>query len=655
MKKLFTLMTLLLCAVVSKADDVTVTWTMGETTTGEANPATAATDIKFTLGSDLTNEGAYNWSEIDFTKLQPVSGDKGKNGRSNLIANRYVDFTFTPAGGNFTPTQVSFDVIKIGTGDPTIVVDFIDGTGETINVTSNDAAIRRNNDSETTAINQSYTITGAAASANAVTLRIYIGKLANNKQVGIANVIISGTLVSDNEPILSATTDAITFALNPVVTEESAEFTITGKNLTDGTYNLDIPEVEGLSVLPTSFTVTGGEVSQKFTVTYNGLTNGTANITAKVGDLTATVVVNYSNRTDYYTLATVSDATTWDWKDWNETVELKDDESTKLSSTEQYVYSDIVDIYNLTAPSNFDTKAIAFKGQYPVRAKKSQAGTWTISTTVPGTLEVDFSDTGNSTKVDGVEISEEEYKIEKYKRYLTINGNKTKYYTARTGSSNGRTTAKLYVPAGEINISATQAICMYKITFTPATETPVTSVTVGETGYRTFASSYPLDFTTPIEGLKAYTAEISEGQVTFNEVKGTVLAGEGLLLKAAEGEYTLNVATAMPAAIDNAFESTLVDKVVEGAGIFVLMDGANGVGFYKTTAEIFIVGANTAYLPALASEARFIAIDGEATGIVAVGRDSMRQDNELYNLQGQRMAKAQKGLYIVNGKKVVMK
>ena len=482
-----------------------------------------------------------------------------------------------------------------------------------------------------------YTIENVAAGEHTVTR--------GSGESGIFAITVNA-LEESVEPVLNISEKTITLALNSSVTEKNAEFTITGKNLTDGTYNLNIPKVDGLSVLPTSFTVTGGEVSQKFTVTYNGQTDGTANISATVGDLTVTVVVDYSYRADFATLATVSDATTWDWTSWNETVELKNDESTTLSSTEQYVYIDIVDTYNLTAPSNFDTKTIAFKGQYPVRGKKSQAGTWYIKTSVAGNLEVTFSDTGSSG--DGP------------KRYLNINGNNTKYYTQRNGNSDQKTVT-VFVPAGDIAITGMgedgtswQAICIYKITFTPATETPVTSVTVGETGYRTFTSSYPLDFTTPIDGLTAYTAEISEGQVTFNEVKGTVPAGEGLLLKAKEGEYTLKVAEVMPAAAVNAFEGTLVEKM-EGAGIFVLMDGANGVGFYKTTAESFTVGANTAYLPALASEARFIAIDGEATGIVAVGRDSMHQDNEFYNLQGQRMAKAQKGLYIVNGKKVMMK
>ena len=43
-----------------------------------------------------------------------------------------------------------------------------------------------------------------------------------------------------------------------------------------------------------------------------------------------------------------------------------------------------------------------------------------------------------------------------------------------------------------------------------------------------------------------------------------------------------------------------------------------------------------------------------ATGINGVKADALK-DAQIYNLQGVRVDKAQKGLYIVNGKKVVIK
>ena len=84
----------------------------------------------------------------------------------------------------------------------------------------------------------------------------------------------------------------------------------------------------------------------------------------------------------------------------------------------------------------------------------------------------------------------------------------------------------------------------------------------------------------------------------------------------------------------------------------MLMNGEKGVGFYQTK-NTFTVGANTAYLPAIEGARTFIALD-EATAIDGIAAEKVG-NGEIYNLQGQRVVKAQKGLYIVNGKKVVMK
>ena len=61
-----------------------------------------------------------------------------------------------------------------------------------------------------------------------------------------------------------------------------------------------------------------------------------------------------------------------------------------------------------------------------------------------------------------------------------------------------------------------------------------------------------------------------------------------------------------------------------------------------------------------ASLARAFSIDfgdGEATGIIAIGTDrAASTDNATYTLDGRRISKAtQKGVYIQNGKKVIIK
>lgn len=179
------------------------------------------------------------------------------------------------------------------------------------------------------------------------------------------------------------------------------------------------------------------------------------------------------------------------------------------------------------------------------------------------------------------------------------------------------------------------------------------SISITAAGYATYCSTNALDFTN-IEGLTAYKATVADKQVSFTEVN-QVPAGEGVLLKGTDGTYTIPVLTHAKA-IENDFEG-VTEATEKEAGIFVLMNpvGGKGVGFYKTT-QPFTVGANTAYLPALAGgngTRTFIGLD-EATAIEGVAAEKVN-NGEVYNLQGQRVVKAQKGLYIMNGKKVLVK
>ena len=84
-----------------------------------------------------------------------------------------------------------------------------------------------------------------------------------------------------------------------------------------------------------------------------------------------------------------------------------------------------------------------------------------------------------------------------------------------------------------------------------------------------------------------------------------------------------------------------------------------GLGFYwgAENAGAFKVKAGTAYLAVPASEAnaKGFAFDGETTGVENVN-EAANQSKTIYNLNGQRVSNmSQAGLYIVNGKKVVIR
>ena len=182
----------------------------------------------------------------------------------------------------------------------------------------------------------------------------------------------------------------------------------------------------------------------------------------------------------------------------------------------------------------------------------------------------------------------------------------------------------------------------------PASVTvPVTSA-----GYATYCSEYALDLSEADAGF--YTATIEGTQVSFVSQNGIVAPNTGLLIKATS-DVTIPVAAEGAETIaNNALIGVVASETID-AGSFVLMDSP-AVGFYRTTKD-FTLKANSAYikaLPVLVVESRdFIAINGEATAIKTV--ETKQQNGEIYNLAGQRVNKAQKGLFIQNGKKVIIK
>ena len=108
-------------------------------------------------------------------------------------------------------------------------------------------------------------------------------------------------------------------------------------------------------------------------------------------------------------------------------------------------------------------------------------------------------------------------------------------------------------------------------------------------------------------------------------------------------------------------EATTTTGGGAGAKYYALQYGLEAksdvLGFYWVNADgaAFMSGAHKAWLalPA-ATPANFFALDDETTGIKAV-ETSPVYAGKYYDLQGRQVAQPTKGLYIVNGKKVVIK
>lgn len=162
------------------------------------------------------------------------------------------------------------------------------------------------------------------------------------------------------------------------------------------------------------------------------------------------------------------------------------------------------------------------------------------------------------------------------------------------------------------------------------------------------------------EDIKVYTVKVDDdgNGVTKTELAaGTVVpAGTGLLIGAKEGSYGLEITTDDAAEISGNDLKTAAGNVVsDGTTCYALTNADGKVGFALVDSKV-VVPAGKAYLKVdNASAAKFFSMDGDLTGIATAGADTPKADGIYYTLQGVKTAKPGKGLYIRNGKKVVVK
>ena len=183
------------------------------------------------------------------------------------------------------------------------------------------------------------------------------------------------------------------------------------------------------------------------------------------------------------------------------------------------------------------------------------------------------------------------------------------------------------------------------------TEATTVPVKVGSTGYATFSSTKAVDFTN--SAIKAYTAIVSGKNITFTRIK-QVPANTGVLLWGdANATDNLPILAGGPlGVIQDNLVATATDMDGQAlAGKYILAEKDGVVGFYKAGSSATLA-AGKAYLVVPAG-ARIILPDGEVTGITAV--EAAEAEAPVYNLQGQRVVKAVKGVNIKDGKKFIVR
>ncbi len=160
------------------------------------------------------------------------------------------------------------------------------------------------------------------------------------------------------------------------------------------------------------------------------------------------------------------------------------------------------------------------------------------------------------------------------------------------------------------------------------------------------------------------------GTITMTELKGIIPAKTGAVLRGGANTYnfipSISYGTAVESNMLVGYEGSdnktdtqsVVALPTDGSVNYVLTVKDNKAGFFRKDAA-FNVYNNKAYLnvPASDSGARSIILDfgDDATGIDEVETENGKMKTEIYDLSGRRSNMLNKGIYIVNGKKVVVK
>lgn len=190
--------------------------------------------------------------------------------------------------------------------------------------------------------------------------------------------------------------------------------------------------------------------------------------------------------------------------------------------------------------------------------------------------------------------------------------------------------------------------------------TPLVTVSVSDAGYATYATTNNI-VVPESNDVKVMTVTVNEGNstITLHEIPANTVipANTGILVKAAQGDYNFAVtskdgdelptnnlvaATKAVTSDDAKYKYFALTKLSDGkVGFAVVKEGVN-------------IPAGKAYLMVeKGSAAKFFGLDGEATGINSV--KTAKADGAYYTLEGVKTTKPVKGLYIHNGKKIIVK
>ena len=183
-------------------------------------------------------------------------------------------------------------------------------------------------------------------------------------------------------------------------------------------------------------------------------------------------------------------------------------------------------------------------------------------------------------------------------------------------------------------------------------------VAISEYEWATFVSKFALDFDG--SAVKAYIVTGHSGNALVKtQMEGTVPANTPLLLNAAEGNFYIPIAASSTTDVSGnllkAGDGNDVSWNPATSTAYVL-SGEDGTAQFKKLTSAVAVPEGKAYLLIPEPiEARDFDLDDGTTVINALENATKIDNNAIYDLSGRRVENPTKGIYIINGKKVIFK
>lgn len=162
------------------------------------------------------------------------------------------------------------------------------------------------------------------------------------------------------------------------------------------------------------------------------------------------------------------------------------------------------------------------------------------------------------------------------------------------------------------------------------------------------------------DGTTAYTGTVENDCLKLTATENNTIAKkEGVLLRGNTPAVLLTIVDDNVTPVEGNVLQGSNSDIIAPAYSYILSYGKNRLGFYKPKAGQML-SANKAFLylvkPATEIKAfRMIFDDDDPDGIAEPLQAPLKGDDAIYNLQGIRQSKLQKGINIVGDKKVIIK